>query len=207
MRTLEIQRRAGQFPIRGRACCVGYRLARLRHHSFWKVVMVKSSIVAVLAAIVLTGCAASPVPEAAESSPSSDLATENQVASVLAEYEPEWRERIAESASCRFTWTLGGATIAEEISADACYIAETTMGITAQLVVRDWNELRIPPSMSSLVEDTSKILTAIGDIDLATICGTEARPADTPECTEALGSRNFFYGLLDSQLDKWSPYL
>jgi hypothetical protein len=161
-----------------------------------------------LAALLLTGCAAeSPAPEETEPVPVVESATENQVSSVLAEYEPEWRERIEEAGDCRFTWTLGGSTIAEEIGADACFIAEKTMGITSQLVIRDWDALVIPQSMVAIVDDTSKVIAAISEVDLKLLCGDEARPADTQACTDALGSRNFLYNQLESELDKWAPYL
>lgn len=168
----------------------------------------RKTLIALASASVLTitGCtAASSVPEPSPSAVA--YATENQVASVIAGYEPDWREVIEDSANCRFLWVLGGSTFAEEVEAMTCFIQEKTMGVTAQIVIRDLGKLEIPPSMAELVGDTNVQLQAIADIDLELLCGSEDVPSDAAECTEALGSRNFVYGVLDGTLDKWSPYL
>lgn len=78
--------------------------------------------------------------------------------------------------------------LAEEIQRDICYLNEQTMGVTARLAIRDWGALEIPSSMEDLVTETSGMLQPVADIDLKANCGGEARPADTDQCTEALGS-------------------
>ncbi|PRB08801.1 hypothetical protein CQ044_00050 [Microbacterium sp. MYb64] len=107
---------------------------------------------------------------------------------------------------CRATWALDTDPVGK-IKGSSCYLREQTIGITAQLVLRDWAKLEIPSSMSSLVGDTSKLLQGVADIDLKTECGADVVPADTAQCNTALGSRNFLYTALKPQLAAWSPYL
>lgn len=165
----------------------------------------------VVALGMLAGCGAAepaaPTPTASTEPAAVVEATPEQVASVLAEYEPEWREVIDAAGDCRFTWTIGGDTPTSQLEGMSCYTREQTIGITAQLVPRDWAALEIPSSMQGLVDDTTEVLSLISDVDLAAVCGADSVPANTPECTAAIGSRNVSYGLLESQLDAWKPYL
>ncbi|WP_141881309.1 hypothetical protein [Homoserinimonas aerilata] len=169
----------------------------------------KRAFVIVAAVLILAGCASEPEPESSRGPEPTvvEYATENQVASVIAEYEPKWREVIEESTECRFLWVLGGSTIAEEIHGDVCFMQEKTIGITAQLVLRDWEALNVPESLQSLVTDTSTVLREIGRGDLKTICGEASRPVETDECNSELAGRNMLYSQLESSLNKWSPYL
>jgi len=95
----------------------------------------------------------------------------------------------------------------DKIKGMSCYLQEQTIGITAQLVVRDLDKLDIAPSMQSLVSKTEQVLELIAGVDLKAVCGEESLPVDTEACTSALGSRNMHYGILESQLDAWRPYL
>ena len=156
--------------------------------------------------LLLAGCATpqpntevSPVPDTSE-------ATTEQVASVLAAYEPDWREVIDKAGECRAIWSFG-STPADDLQGMSCYLREQTIGNTAQLVIRDWGELEVPSSMTDIVADTEAILQQVAEVDLTTICGADEAPAEEKTCNEALGSRNFLYSLLETQLDAWSPYL
>ncbi|WP_167131914.1 hypothetical protein [Paramicrobacterium chengjingii] len=170
---------------------------------------------ALVAILLLAGCASAEQPEpAAEQetetstpAPEVDSATEEQVASVVAEYEPDWRETIDGASDCRFLWTTGGETAAEDIKAMSCYLKEQTIVTTAQLVTGDLADLEIPESMSSLVTNTTNVLESIGDVDLTSVCGDGDVPAETDECNSALGTLNALYMQLDSTLNSWSPYL
>lgn len=167
-----------------------------------------AAVAMLLGIAALSGCSdASPsaAPSPTEAVASNE-ATPEQVASVLAEYDTDWREVIDGAIDCRFTWTLDD-TATGQLEGMACYTREQTMGITSQLVVRDWGEMEIPASMTDLVADTVAMLGLISEVDLAAVCGAEAVPAATQECTDALGSRNFAYSALGGQLDKWKPYL
>lgn len=164
----------------------------------------------VAAVAMLVGCgateSAAPTPTATAEAEAVAEATPEQVASVLAEYEPDWREVIDAAFDCRFTWTMDD-TPTGQLEGMACYTREQTIGITAQLVPRDWAAMEIPASMQGLVDDTTEVLSLISGVDLAAICGADSVPASTPECNEAVGGRNVAYGLLESQLDAWAPYL
>lgn len=168
-----------------------------------------------LSLLALSGCTSAPESEPAETeasapkpspTPTVEAATPEQVASVLAAYETDWREVIDESGACRFTWTLDD-TPTGKLEGMACYLTEQTIGNTASIVIRDWEKLVIPESMASLVSETEAVLQDIADIDLRAACGTDAIPSSSDECSSALGSRNIMYGLLESKLNAWKPYL
>ncbi|MBS0231740.1 MAG: hypothetical protein JSS52_11365 [Proteobacteria bacterium] len=165
---------------------------------------------ALLTVLLLAGCSpAGPadLESAPTPTPTPVEATPQQVASVIAQYVPDWQKVVDGSNDCRFTWVLDKETPAGKVNGMACYHREQTIGTTAQLVLRDWSKLKIPASMSSIVGSTSKTLQAIAAIDLKAVCGEGSLPAETPECTSAIGSRNFLYTTLKGQLAAWSPYL
>lgn len=168
--------------------------------------MKKLILPGLLAIALLTGC--SPVAPATTPSPTPtpETATPQQVASVLAQYQSDWREVVTGAGECRFTWTIDTSPTAK-IKGMSCYLKEQTIGITSQLVMRDWKKLTIPSSMKTIVDNTSVILTGIAAIDLKTVCGTGTVPTEAPECNSALGSRYSLYSQLGRQLDAWSPYL
>lgn len=160
------------------------------------------------ALIALAGCSSTapattqvPIP-----TPTIEAATTQQVASVLAGYEPEWREVVENATSCRVTWLLDDSPTGQ-LKGSSCFLKEKTLGITAQLVLRDWSNLAIPSSMQALVDETSQVLQQIADVDIAKECGDEFSPTDTEECSSALGARNTLYLALERSLNKWSPYL
>lgn len=170
------------------------------------------SLVAVLclAGMTLVGCSPASEPDpATTSTPSAvaaDEATPEQVASVLAEYEPDWREVIDGAFDCRTTWTLD-SSVTGQLEGMSCYLREQTMGMTAQIVLRDWSALEIPQEMQGLVDRTSESLQVIADNDIKAVCGEDSLPAATNECSEALGNRSMAYTLLEGKLDAWKPYL
>lgn len=168
--------------------------------------MRRIAALALLAVLTLGGCApAAPEPEATPT-PTVPSATPEQVASVLAEYETDWRETIDQSGDCRFIWVLG-TSLADEMKGMTCYLREQTIGLTAQIVIRDWSTMAIPDSMAKLVDDTREVLDQIGKIDLKANCGSDAVPSDEDVCNAALGARNGLYGQLEGKLDAWGPYL
>ncbi|TQO23770.1 hypothetical protein [Paramicrobacterium agarici] len=171
-------------------------------------------IPALAASILLTGCSSTTEPATEQETETStpapvveDSATEEQIASVIAEYEPDWRETIDGAGDCRFLWVMGGDSPADDMNAMSCYLKEQTIVTTAQLVVSDLEALDIPESMSSLVTNTTNVLTSIGEVDLVGVCGEDDVPADTDECTDTIGTLNGLYMQLDSTLNSWSPYL
>ncbi|MEA1264581.1 hypothetical protein MicroSTF_16170 [Microbacterium sp. STF-2] len=161
--------------------------------------------------LLLAGCSAGgdAKPESTVTpwvAPTPEEATPEQVASVLAEYETDWRDVIDGAIDCRFTWTVDD-TPTGQLQGTTCFTTEKTIGITSQLAVREWGEMEIPSSMQDLVASTSKVLGLISETDLAAVCGEDSEPNGTQECNDALGSRNFAYSMLEGELDKWKPYL
>lgn len=82
--------------------------------------------------LILAGCNGAP-PEPAEP----PTATPEQVASVIAEYETDWRETIGEAGSCRFLWSFPSGSAADEIEGMTCYLVEQTIGSTSVIAVRN----------------------------------------------------------------------
>ena len=135
-------------------------------------------------------------------------ATENEVASVIAGYEQDWREVIDDAGECRVAWTMRDSDPAQKARRLTCYMRETAMGTTATLARRDLGNLAIPDSMSGLVKDTTKALRAVANVDLEAKCGGPFEgPKGSKECARALGSRMWTYDSLETVLNKWSPYL
>lgn len=168
----------------------------------------------VLLSSMLAGCASAAPEPTAPPEPVEveevEYATEPQVASVIAKYESDWREVIDGAGECRLNWVNAAADESDLLSSlegYSCFMREKTLGVTAQLAVRDLEELEIPPSMETLVSETKATLLTLSSFDLEAICGTEDAPADTPECQDALGTRNYGYGVLEDQLAAWGPYL
>ena len=161
----------------------------------------------VAAALLLAGCSASPAAEPTRTptpTPTPEYATENQVASVIAAYESDWREVIDGAGECRAGWVFDPGSL----PGMSCWLREQTLTTTAELTIPDLGELEIPPSMVGLVASTTAVLQGIVDVGAKTVCGDGvAEPADTPECTEALGSLNNYYRMLEGELDSWGPYL
>lgn len=172
-------------------------------------------------AVALAGCGGSEDTETAAESPTPSEtttttatpiptdteATPEQVASVIAGQESDWRETIDGAGECRFLNVMGEGP-ADELQLTTCYMGELTMGVSASGAIRELNSLDVPGSMSDLVEETVRILQAVADVDLEGACGPAfSTPVDTQECSDALGSRNVLYGLLGTTLDKWRPYL
>lgn len=162
-----------------------------------------AAVVAVVFAV--TGCAAT---ASVDEAPQPVEATENQVASVIAEYEEDWRAVSVEAAECRLVWTLDSPDDPlSNAKGTSCYLREQTATIRAELAIRDLNRLVIPSSMEELVSDTIATLQPLSNANIVEVCGDEAWPANTDECNKALGSLFAYYNTLDSALDRWRPYL
>lgn len=155
-----------------------------------------------LAALALSACS-SEAPADPSPTTTVEVASEKQVASVIAEYADDWQEVIDTASQCRIVYVTGGDAASEY----TCETREQTIGITAGLVLRDLRELNVPSSMESLVADTDDVLTSISQTDLTSLCGESGWKDAGPDCTAALGDRYAAYTQLDSQLSAWSPYL
>jgi hypothetical protein len=152
---------------------------------------------------------ASERPTISESPEAVVTATPQQVASVIAGMEGDWREVVDEAGECRFTWVLGDDDDpADRITGMTCYMRETTIGYTAQTAMESLADLNVPDSMSSLVDETNMALQNVVDVDLEPVCGEATEgPNDSKPCDRALGQRMGAYSSLENVLDKWGPYL
>jgi hypothetical protein len=135
-------------------------------------------------------------------------ATPEQVASVIAGAENDWREVIDEEFDCRFSWTMQQDDPADKANRMSCYMREVTVGITAQNAIEALARLKVPGSMTSLVNETTTALDSVAYLQLEAVCGDALDgPQDTKACNGALGQRMSAYTTLKTVLDKWSPYL
>jgi hypothetical protein len=160
----------------------------------------------VLSLLALTGCAGNTAESAASTptpTPTVKVATENEVASVIAEYASDWRDTIDSASDCRIVYVTGSDPAREYI----CETGEETIGITAGLVSRDLRKLNVPDSMQTLVTDTDTILSKINLVDVKSLCGDDGWNNAGPDCNSALAERYSLYTQLESKLDAWSPYL
>jgi hypothetical protein len=135
--------------------------------------------------------------------PTPSVATEAEVASVIAKYEGDWKSTIENASSCRLQYTLDPTGL----KSMACYIDEKTMGITTLTAAQALDALAVPDSMTSLVDDTTAILNKISGVDLAVACGDDTTPEDSDACTAAQGQLYPLYLQLGQELDAWAPYM
>lgn len=134
-------------------------------------------------------------------------ATPEQLASVIAGYEKDWRQVIKNAGDCRWDWTVADDPTAE-IRGMTCYMRETTISYTTETAAAEMAELTPPSSMAALVDETNTALAAVYDIDLEGVCGDPVvGPNDTKKCSTTLGERMWAYSQLETALDQWSPYL
>ncbi len=135
-------------------------------------------------------------------------ATENQVASVIAEYEQPWREVAEKSGDCRLVWVLDSQDDpVSKLNGSTCYLRERTASTTAQLALSDLEALNVPASMEALVSKTRSALEPIANAELEEACGSEEWPIETEECSNALGANFSSFNALTKTLDAWKPYL
>ncbi|MCS6570343.1 hypothetical protein NYQ35_16170 [Curtobacterium flaccumfaciens pv. flaccumfaciens] len=160
-----------------------------------------AAVAVALAALTVSACSGG-APANPSPTPTVVVASEKQVASVVAEYAADWQEVIDTASECRLAYVMGGDAATEY----TCKTREETIGITAGLALRDLRALNVPSSMESLVADTDDVLTSISGTDLTSLCGDDGWK-DAPDCSSALADRYAAYTRLDSQLAAWSPYL
>lgn len=171
--------------------------------------------VAMTAALTACGAGAEPTtstpsttPTGASPSPTSSEATPEQVASVIAGKQADWREVIEQAGTCRMNWVMKSEDLAETLNRKSCYTREVTAGLTAQAAIRDLGRLTVPSSMTTLVDKTTAALQQVIDVDLESACGpASGEPSGTDECNKALGQRMWAYNSLGDALDMWAPYL
>lgn len=166
--------------------------------------MHKSVVFSLAAAISvsLAGCSGGMEAETTPT-PTPTYATTAQVASVVAGYEQDWRDKIDDAAACRFAFVLQPTGL----EAATCTFTEQTIGLTAQTASGELLALDVPPELTTLTADTMAVLDDIGARDFDAACIVGGTYTDSESCTSLLGERMSQYSQLETQLDKWSPYL
>ncbi|WP_413247826.1 hypothetical protein [Sinomonas flava] len=160
------------------------------------------------AAICLSGCAA---PATQSSSATSThgatptptpTASARQFASILAEYEKDWRDYEDNIFDC----ALAGVqkdTISS-VKRLTCSMTVQIVTLNANTALRDIMKLPTPePEVKSLVDRTIAALAPLSQIDAVTACKDQASAACDAAEIEANGA---IRGLV-SILDAWKPYL
>lgn len=160
------------------------------------------------AALLLTGCSntsgtATPAP-----TPTPTVATEAQVASVIAGSRSTFTEVYDNAGKCRVLWVQKGSDPTAILNRKSCYMNEVTAGIQAQTTIKELDALNVPSSMAPLVTETKAALQGLVDADLPASCGPiTSEPNGSHECSLAQGKAYAAYVHLDPILAKWSPYL
>lgn len=149
-----------------------------------------------------TTAAGTPTP-----SPTPEAATPEQVASIIARDEPDWREVIDNAFDCRYLWVVGGEDAIDDAEAMTCYLRELTMVSTTGTAAKELQELDLPSEMEHLVSETLWSLSEISTVDLEGTCGDDSVPNDSAECNDSLGTLSGAYVGFEKVLNKWQPYL
>lgn len=161
----------------------------------------KNFLITGVALLLLTGCTGEPNSAPAETSPTEETATQEQVASVIAGEEFTFRDASDDFFDCRYSYTID----AEGIEALTCTTRQKTVVVTAQIVAKDLRELSPPESMEPLVEETLAKLDLIGGVDMDA-CG-DAPTLDDESCSTELTALDVYLDSLTGTLDSWGPYL
>lgn len=141
-------------------------------------------------------------------SPTPTYATENQVASVIGRHAGTWQEAIDAATECR-VWII----LAKDdeplnmVRKRTCLTNEAAMTLTTSQAAEDLGTLEPPPSMDKLVDETIAALTIVTSADMNGKCFAVEADSGSDECTEAMASALFGYGVLDDVLGGWLPYL
>lgn len=179
----------------------------------------KRAFSCILVALAVGGCAApstvapaseppaTPTAETPTHSPTPGAATPEQVASIIAGEEPDWREVIDDAFDCRYLWVIGGEDAIDDAEAMTCYLRELTMVSTTGTAAKELQELDLPSEMEDLVSETLWSLSEISTVDLEGTCGGGSVPNDSAECTKSLGTLSGAYLRFEKVLNSWRPYL
>lgn len=151
---------------------------------------------AIAATLALAGCASTPTAPDAEPE-----ATPEQLATVIAAHEPEWRAIIDDVTACRAEFFTGKQVV-------TCWHDENDavaeMGAAAATLAK----MNSPESMKDLVRSTVTALQNAAIYD-GSSCGDEGLPnLDSQKCIDDLGARGrILNGEVTETLNSWSPYL
>lgn len=138
-----------------------------------------------------------------------EYATEAQVASVIAEFEPGWRDVVAEKIDCQLTWEIASqdpTNLEANMKGLNCMSSIHTMVTTTGTAIIELDKLEIPPSMQDLVSETKGDLSKISSSGVEMKCDLSGDSAES-ECE--LPMLQFVVGSmrLENTLNAWGPYL
>ncbi|WP_146197529.1 hypothetical protein [Promicromonospora sp. AC04] len=136
-----------------------------------------------------------------------ETATPEQLASIIAGNETDWRETIDGAGECRMLWVVPSDDAAVQANAFSCYLREQTIVLSTGNAARDLRELAPPNDMRSTYDETLSALDEISSVDLTGVCGEDSVPADSDECIQTLGTLFAAYNGFESVLDQWKPYI
>ncbi len=170
--------------------------------------LVMPAVVAV--ALVLSACGSDAAATGATSTSTTatltptptPTATVSQYASIITEYEQDWREYEDDIVNCALA-SIGTKPI-DKITRLTCSMTVQTVTITAKTAARNMRTLpKAPAEVSTLVERTLKVLDPLAVSDAVDACGD----AESEACDAAITKANGDIRPVTSVLDAWKPYL
>lgn len=136
-----------------------------------------------------------------------ETATPAQVASVIAQFEPSWREAMDGSIEC-FGMNSTPVEATDPMDGLTCRTNMETMTLQAKIVLNELGELVAPPELESLLKETVPELEKVAAYydTLRDGCGAQSAPVDD-ECRAALANFSSTTTGLGRILNKWQPYI
>lgn len=170
--------------------------------------MIRRLPVYAAALLLLVGCGATQGPGASSSpstasSPTPETASPARVWQVLAPYAPAWRVTAEHAVECRTLWVLARDAAPgslERVKAEACYLDESAMTLTARKAAGDLSNLTVGSADRELYSATLRTLNEIVAADVQGACGG---PEVTEGCREATRGLHFYYLDLVDHLNRW----
>ncbi len=179
--------------------------------------MRKLGISFVALALALTGCTATTDAETTTSPKPTPTAvtveepataTVQQVASVIAAHDADFRETDEAAWDCRSAFIDAETDPIAELDATSCFANRVTSTMWAQITIRDLAALEVPAELVPLVNETVAMMELLAELDLS-VCGEQFDVPDLgdEECNGAITSSEVYLGSIVGTLDKWRPYL
>ena len=147
------------------------------------------------------------VAEETVAEPEEETATTAQVASVIAQYEPDWREISENSLDC-YGLNTNPIELADGLNGLACQSDMRSMTLQAQIVLNELDGLVIPGELESLVAETIPELeevAAYNDV-FDEACSDQSAPVND-DCATAIRDFGYLASQFERVLNKWQPYM
>ncbi|MCC9068853.1 hypothetical protein [Arthrobacter cryoconiti] len=125
------------------------------------------------------------------------------MASIISEYENDWREYDAKIVDCALSEVLGSSVL-DKIKAKTCRVTAATASINANLAAKNIRKLDTPPKeMGALVARTLAALDSLAATGAGKSCVTDN---ESVECGNDATKVNGAIRPVVSVLDAWKPY-